>query len=83
MKIALIGYGKMGKTVQQMAEQRGIHIAAIVSSGRQQWDAVAASDVCIDFTHPNSVLENVKRAAAMKKNIVIGTTGWHDHLRPN
>lgn len=79
MKIALIGYGKMGKLVEKAAVEAGHEIAAKIApslSTRITPQSVAAADVCIDFTRPDAVLETVRLLAPLKKNIVIGTTGW-------
>jgi 4-hydroxy-tetrahydrodipicolinate reductase len=74
MKIALLGYGKMGRMVEEAALKRG-HIISAKSIAEITPDA----DICIDFSHPDAVMNNVKCAASIKKNIVIGTTGW-DHI---
>lgn len=79
MKIALIGYGKMGKMIHSIAEARGHTITAIVDS-KSSLDIVADAEVCIDFSAPDAVLENIKTLAPLKKNIVMGTTGWSEHL---
>ncbi len=83
MRIALIGYGKMGKTIHSLAKQKGIEVAAIIDPLAPEATAkeisaasLQGADVCIDFTEPSSVLENIKKTAALKKNIVLGTTGW-------
>ena len=87
MKIALIGYGKMGREVEQMALSKGHSIVArcdpalsrageaLVEPGN-----VEAADVCIEFTSPPAVLENIRKIAQLKKPLVIGTTGWYEHL---
>ena len=83
MKIALIGYGKMGKRVEAMALQRGHEIVCRLSSAvseQQRSTLIAPADVCLDFTHPHSVLPAVKQMAKLGKNIVMGTTGWLEHL---
>lgn len=79
MKIALIGYGKMGKIVEQKALEKGFEIAAIVpTKSSNNWKDAAHADICIDFSHPHSAVDNIKAAASLKKNIVMGTTGWLD-----
>lgn len=80
MKIALLGYGKMGKKIEQAAQQRGHEIVARFDSRRTDLDKVASADVCIEFTHPEAVLKNIEFAASLKKAIVVGTTGWYDKL---
>lgn len=80
MKIALIGYGKMGKMIEKSALERGHEIVARFNS--KEWDlhALHQADVCIEFTHPDAAIENIKKLAQLKKNIVIGTTGWYEHV---
>ena len=83
MKIALIGYGKMGKLLEAKALEKGFSITAIVDSknslkSKMTRDALLNADVCIDFSTPDAVLENIKALAPLKKNIVMGTTGWLD-----
>jgi 4-hydroxy-tetrahydrodipicolinate reductase len=80
MKIALIGYGKMGQMVEKSALDHGHTISAKISSG--EWDAegIQQADICIEFTEPHSALKNIKKVAEQKKNLIIGTTGWYDQL---
>ena len=80
MKLALVGYGKMGKMVEKSAVDRG-HIVA-TKIGRSEWSEphLEDIDVCIEFTTPGAAIENIKRLAEHKKDIVVGTTGWYDRL---
>jgi 4-hydroxy-tetrahydrodipicolinate reductase len=78
MKIALIGYGKMGQMIEKAAV--GHEIVARITSSHWDLDAVQEADLCFEFTHPESAVENIRRLAELKKEIVIGTTGWHDQL---
>lgn len=84
MKIALIGYGKMGKEVEQAAIRREITIKHIFPTDRElisiNKKTLHDVDVCIDFTSPLATLDTVRRVADCNKNIVIGTTGWYDQL---
>ena len=87
MKIALIGYGKMGREVEQIALSKGHSIVARCDPALSQAGAVLvesgnveAADVCIEFTSPPAVLENIRKIAQLKKPLVIGTTGWYEHL---
>jgi 4-hydroxy-tetrahydrodipicolinate reductase len=79
MNIALVGYGKMGKLIEQLAEAKGHKIVAIIDS-KEIVGNLNDADVIIDFSHPDSVLETVKTYAKLQKNFVIGTTGWYDRL---
>lgn len=70
MKIALFGFGKMGKLVARLAEMRD-HI--IVHFPEE-------ADVCIDFSAANAVIDHIQQACAAKVPLVIGTTGWEKDL---
>jgi 4-hydroxy-tetrahydrodipicolinate reductase len=80
MKIALIGYGKMGKMVEQAAERRQIEVACIINTGGVRRGELADADVCIEFSQPDAALANIRLAASAHKPIVVGTTGWYEHL---
>ncbi len=85
INLALLGFGKMGKTLAQLAPQRGFEVSLVMdidvndqSRGitREKFKGV---DVCVDFTTPQAVVENVHRVAALGVNLVVGTTGWQKH----
>ncbi|PIN86364.1 4-hydroxy-tetrahydrodipicolinate reductase [Candidatus Woesearchaeota archaeon CG10_big_fil_rev_8_21_14_0_10_44_13] len=85
MNIAIIGYGKMGHEIERIARERGLSIKAIIDPKSEGATAKEISerslkgvDVAIDFTHPSMVIGNVQSLARLKKNIVLGTTGWYD-----
>ncbi len=81
MKIALIGYGKMGRMIEEAALRRGHEVIARINrTSDLEARGVADADVCIDFTHPKSVLGNIRTLVALGKSMVIGTTGWEEHL---
>lgn len=84
MKIALIGYGKMGKMLDRLAAERGHEVVARIDPKGNTPTIDAASlknaDVCIEFTHPDKALDNIRKIARLKKNLVVGTTGWYGHL---
>ena len=83
MKIALIGYGKMGKTIEQIALQRGHQIVSIIDiNNTADFDSEAfrSADVAIEFTTPATALNNYMRCFAANVPVVSGTTGWLDHL---
>ncbi len=80
-KIALIGYGSMGKEIQRIAIEKGILITTIFDINNPLTNSSPDNfDVAIDFSTPSVVVENVQYIAAMKKDIVIGTTGWADRI---
>jgi 4-hydroxy-tetrahydrodipicolinate reductase len=80
MKLALIGYGKMGRMVEQAAARDAIEVVAILDPVAGSRGKLADADVCIDFTEPSAVIENIKAAAAARLSMVVGTTGWLDRL---
>lgn len=83
MKIALIGYGKMGKTIEQIALQRGHQIVSIIDiNNTADFDSEAfrSADVAIEFTTPATALGNYMRCFAANVPVVSGTTGWLEHL---
>lgn len=81
MKIALIGYGKMGREIDSVAREQGVTVARIFDSRRPvDVEALADVDVCIEFSTPHAALGHIQAAIQAKRDIVVGTTGWHEHL---
>jgi 4-hydroxy-tetrahydrodipicolinate reductase len=86
LNLAILGYGKMGKVIAQLAPQRGFEVQLTLDIDVNRDGAAITRenfrgiDVCIEFTEPAAVLENIRRVAALGCNLVVGTTGWHDHL---
>lgn len=84
--IALIGYGKMGQMIERFAIAKGHTIAAKIdpfADGCEKeitMEALSRADVCIDFSHPQTVVANIKQMAALGKRMVIGTTGWYNQI---
>ena len=77
MKIALVGYGKMGRLIHQLAPEFGIEVATTVDlHDRITPEAFKDVDVAIEFSTPESVVHNIEHLAALKVNTVVGTTGW-------
>jgi 4-hydroxy-tetrahydrodipicolinate reductase len=85
IKLALLGYGKMGKALEQLAPQRGFEVRLVMdidvnakSQGitREKFQGI---DVCVDFTTPDAALGNIQRVAGLGVNLVVGTTGWQKH----
>lgn len=83
MKIALIGYGKMGKMIEQIALQRGHEIVSIIDvNNPEEFDspAFSSADVAIEFTNPTAAYGNYLKAFAHNVKVVSGSTGWmNDH----
>jgi 4-hydroxy-tetrahydrodipicolinate reductase len=81
MNIALFGYGKMGKVIEKIAQARGHQITARISKDdpKERFD-LSATDVAIEFSVPESAQENIQYCLDNDLPIVIGTTGWYEHL---
>ncbi len=83
MKIALIGYGAMGKLIRALVEEKGHDVAVVIDHGDERLSAadlsakLAAADVAIDFTVAEAVRRNVEGCIAAGVPIVEGTTGWN------
>ena len=93
LNLAILGYGKMGRTIAQLAPQRGFEVRLIMDVDANAGSAGSLPlstgfttanfkgiDVCIEFTEPKAVLDNIRRVAETGCNLVVGTTGWHNHL---
>ncbi len=79
MKLALIGYGKMGHMIEQIALQRGHEIVSIIDINNMQdfdSDAFCSADVAIEFTNPTAAYDNYLRAWKQGVKVVSGSTGW-------
>ena len=83
MKIALIGYGKMGHEIEKIALERGHEVVCIIDLHEEEKfesPAFRSAEVAIEFTAPSSALQNYRRAFAADVPVVSGTTGWLEHL---
>jgi 4-hydroxy-tetrahydrodipicolinate reductase len=83
MKIALLGYGKMGKIIEQIALERQHQIVLKIDKDNQHeatTENLQQADVAIEFSTPSSVLGNIDRCFEAGVPIVIGTTGWYEQL---
>ncbi len=83
MKIALVGYGKMGKTIEQIARSRGHEIVSIIDiNNPQDFESAAfkSAEVAIEFTTPATAFDNYMKCFAAGVPVVSGTTGWLEHL---
>lgn len=81
MKIALIGYGKMGKEIEKIAVARGHEIVSIIDIDNQEdfgSEAFRSADVAIEFTNPMVAYDNYMKAFAAGVKLVSGSTGWMD-----
>ena len=83
MKIALVGYGKMGKTIEQIARNRGHEIVSIIdvnNPGDFESEAFKQADVAIEFTTPATAFDNYMKCFAAGVPVVSGPTGWLSRL---
>ena len=83
MKIALIGYGKMGREIEQIAISRGHEIVSVIDINNPNdftTEAFKSAEVAIEFTAPSVALENYRKCFSVNMPVVAGTTGWLDHM---
>ena len=79
MKLAIVGYGKMGRLIEQLAPEYGFSVHARIDIG-DDFAQAAGADVAIEFTTPEAAIQNIETLAAMKVPVVVGTTGWLAHM---
>lgn len=81
-RLAIVGYGKMGRLIEQLAPAYGFTVALKLDEfNNTNHEGVTAEnfrgiDVAVDFSIPSAVVENVERISKLGRNIVVGTTGW-------
>jgi 4-hydroxy-tetrahydrodipicolinate reductase len=83
MNIALLGYGKMGKIIEKIATDRKHNIVLKIDFYNQQdltTENLKKADVAIEFSTPGSALSNIRHCFEAGVPIVVGTTGWYEHL---
>jgi 4-hydroxy-tetrahydrodipicolinate reductase len=76
--LAIAGYGKMGRLVDQLAPEYGFTVTARLDIDRNE--PLDEADVAIEFSTPSAVLGNIQKLASLRIPIVVGTTGWLEHL---
>ncbi len=79
MRIALYGYGKMGKAIEEVAVARG-HTVVLRVDRNNAGAAPTGADVAIEFSRPDEAIANMERCLAHGVPVVVGTTGWYDRL---
>ena len=79
MKIALLGYGKMGKVIERIALERG-HEIVLKKDESNTYDGLSTADVAIDFSVPTAAVDNISNAFHANVPVVSGTTGWLEHF---
>lgn len=83
MKIAIIGYGKMGHMIERIARERGHHVCCIIDADNiadLESDAFRKADVAIEFSTPATAVDNILACFAGEVPVVVGTTGWTNSL---
>ncbi|MCP2029538.1 4-hydroxy-tetrahydrodipicolinate reductase [Flavobacterium sp. HSC-32F16] len=78
MKIALLGYGKMGKVIERIALERG-HEIVLKKDELNTYDGLSTADVAIDFSVPSAAVSNISASFNANVPVVSGTTGWLEH----
>jgi len=84
--VAIVGYGKMGRLVEQLAPSFGFEVYARINGAENpagaglSRESLAGAEVAIDFSTPQAAPENIVRLASLGVNVVSGTTGWYDAL---
>ncbi len=86
MKIAIVGYGKMGRMIERTVAARGHEVIARFDIDNNAGGAgltaesLAGVDVAIEFSTPDTAVENIRRLVALRAPVVVGTTGWYERL---
>jgi 4-hydroxy-tetrahydrodipicolinate reductase len=85
MNLLILGRGKTGSLVAEVARSRRHHVRVLSSANNARAsaltpEALAAINVVIDFTAPSAIVANAEACLRAKKNLVVGTTGWYDEL---
>ena len=76
MRLLIVGYGKMGRLIDELASAQGHEVVGRVDEGRDEW---APADAAIDFSTADAFLANFQRYLELRAPLVIGTTGWNQH----
>lgn len=81
MKLALLGYGKMGRTIDRLAAEEGLEVVLRIDRDNSgDMDLLHTADVAIEFSQPESAVENIMRCLDQGVPVVSGTTGWTQQL---
>ena len=78
MKIALLGYGKMGQVIERIALERG-HEIVLKKDENNTFEGLSSADVAIDFSVPTAAVTNISSCFHANVPVISGTTGWLDH----
>jgi 4-hydroxy-tetrahydrodipicolinate reductase len=80
LKLALFGYGKMGRMVEQAAERAGLEVTCVVDPVGGSRGELSSASVAIDFSEPSAVVGNIQTITSFGLSMVVGTTGWYDQI---
>jgi 4-hydroxy-tetrahydrodipicolinate reductase len=86
VRLAIVGLGRMGRAVEQLAPERGFEVVARLDSARNRdgegitAESLGGAQVAVEFTEPTAALPNIHAALAARCPIVVGTTGWYAAL---
>src|SRR5262252_3293955 len=85
MRFLILGRGKTGALVAELARERHHHVEVLSAADNAgacalTSDRLRGVDVAIDFTTPSAVLRNIQACIAARTRLVVGTTGWHEHI---
>lgn len=86
MNLAIVGYGKMGRLIEQLAPEYGFTVSLKLDEfNNAGYEGITADDfrgvdVAVDFSVPAAAVGNIERIAALGVNMVVGTTGWHERI---
>jgi 4-hydroxy-tetrahydrodipicolinate reductase len=83
IKLAIIGYGQMGKLIEQLASEHNFEVVSIIDpllGNEISEESLSGAEVCIEFTTPDVAFTNIRKICELGKNLVVGTTGWLDKL---
>ena len=83
MKIALLGYGKMGKMIESISIEKGHDVVLKITSKNQQEitpEKLSKADIAIEFSRPESAVKNILACFDANTPVVVGTTGWYDEF---
>lgn len=83
MRLAIIGLGKMGRTIEQLAPERGFDVVSRIDphggdAGVVTRDTLKGAEVAVEFSTPTSAVENIRAAVSAGCPVVVGTTGWYE-----
>ena len=80
MRLAILGYGKLGAAVAEVAEENGWTVVAKINKG-DEWEASALeADIVFESSTPNDAVDNTLKCIEARLPVVIGTTGWHERM---